>query len=310
MNSKRGYLQISFQWIFAIIVGAIILFLAIYGLTKVIKTEETSIDAQTGKEIGILLNPLETEFLKGTVTSLTLPAETRIYCRCNNYDFFGNQIIRISQKSFNKWTETNIDVNFPNKYIFAEDFVEGKRFYVFSKPFEFPFKIANLIYLTSFDKNYCFVNAPENIEREIRFLGQKNFFNATNKANCPEKSIKVCFNSNCDISINYDAGYVKKYGEDENLYFETDALMYGAIFSDSKSYECQVQRLMKRTEQLAEVYDEKATFIKSTGCNTNLNLAGLKAVAGNLEDSSDLRSVGILAENIEELNDNAGCELW
>ena len=83
--NKKAYLQISFAWLFAIIVGAFILFLAIYGVTKLIKTEETTQEARTGKEISVLLNPLETSFETGKTTSLTLPIETRIYNKCNNY---------------------------------------------------------------------------------------------------------------------------------------------------------------------------------------------------------------------------------
>ena len=115
---KRGYLQISFAWMFAIIVGIFILFLAIFATTKLIKTDQTIIDSKTAKEIGVLLNPLETGFETGKSTSLILPSETRIYNKCNTDGEFGRQIIKISQKSFDKWTETDVDVGFSNKYIF------------------------------------------------------------------------------------------------------------------------------------------------------------------------------------------------
>ena len=52
-QNRRGYLQISFAWILAIIVGATILFLAIYFTTKLVNTEQTSQDAQVGKEVGV-----------------------------------------------------------------------------------------------------------------------------------------------------------------------------------------------------------------------------------------------------------------
>src|SRR3990167_565357 len=93
--SKNGFLEISFAWLFALIVGAVILFLAIYTTTKVVKTEQTTIDAETAKRIGILLNPLETEFETGKTTSIILPSETKIYNGCNNIGIFGRQLIRI-----------------------------------------------------------------------------------------------------------------------------------------------------------------------------------------------------------------------
>ena len=116
---KRG-LQISFAWLFAIIVGAFILFLAIYFVTKYIGQQETIMDAKTSKEIGVLLNPLETSFESSKVTYLNMPVESRIYNKCSKRDTFGKQLIQVSQKSLGKWTETNIDVGFENKYLFSE----------------------------------------------------------------------------------------------------------------------------------------------------------------------------------------------
>ncbi len=304
MIKKKGYLQISFAWLFAIIVGAVILFLAIYISTKMISTEQTSLDAKTGKEIGILLNPLETSFQSATVTFFTMPVETRIYNKCDDYGDFGKQIIQISQKSFNKWTETDIDVSFPNKYIFSEKEIEGKKFYVFSKPFDFPFKVADLIYITSSKKTYCFIKPPRDIEEEISKLNQGNILlkeELEEEGNdCSENSIKVCFEreTDCDIEV-YD-DYVKK-GE-EKIGFEGDALMYAAIFSDKDVYECQLDRLIQRTSHLALIYQDKANFIARTGCYSNLNLQGLI--------NSEFDSMVSIVENIKEENEYANCKLW
>ena len=81
-KSKKGFLQISFGWLFAIIVGGFILSLTIFAVTKVMKTEQTFSDAETGKNIGVLLNPLETSFETGKTSSIILPVETRIYNKC------------------------------------------------------------------------------------------------------------------------------------------------------------------------------------------------------------------------------------
>jgi len=75
---KKGYLQIPFALIFSIIVGIFILSLAIYGVVKVIHTGEGTIGAKTGKEIGTLLNPLETSFQSAQSSSLVFPVETTI----------------------------------------------------------------------------------------------------------------------------------------------------------------------------------------------------------------------------------------
>lgn len=309
MKNEKGFLQISFAWMFAIIIGAFILFLAIFASTKIFKTEQLSSDAETAKEIGVLLNPLETGFETGKTTSIKLPSETRIHNRCNNDGFFGRQIIRVSQKSFDEWSDTNVNVGFSNKHIFSENYVEGKKFFIFSKPFNFPFKVADLIYITSSEKKYCFSNAPKEIENEISNLNQENLFSD----NCPEESIKVCFDSsaNCDIVVNYGGRYVDK--NNERMYFYSNSLMYAAVFSDKEIYECQLKRVMQRGEQLALIYKDKAQFISREGCTTNLNqeLLELSNLENQLGDSQNLNNYMVnLANELEAKNNLEECKLW
>ena len=303
---KRGFLQIPFAWLFAIIVGAVILFLAVYISMKLIGTEQTTQDAKAGKEIGVLLNPLETGFETGKTTTLNMPVETRIYSRCSNQGIFGEQTIRVSQKNFNKWSETDIDVSFPNKYLFSENFVEGKKFFIFSKPFNFPFKVADLIYITS--KNYCFISAPEEVAEEVADLKQENLF----LENCPEKSTNVCFlgGAECEINIDYNAGYVsKKTGK---VYFNNDALMYAGIFSEDNLYECEAKRLMQRVAQLTLLYNNKAELVSKSGCNSNLGseLSQLNNFAGTFSGTINLNAMNSVVKKLEEKNDVAECRLW
>ena len=306
-KNRKGALEISFAWLFAIIVGIFILALAIYFSVKFIGTEQTSIDAKTGKEIGVLLNPLETSFETAKTTFFTVPVETRIYNICNDGGTFGKQTIQISQKSFNKWTETNVDVSFSNKYIFSDIYTEGKKFYVFSKPFEFPFKVADLIYITSSLKEYCFISPPENIEDEISDLSQENL----RAENCSESSIKICFSNepDCSIYVDYKQGRIKK-GE-KSVNFEGDSLMYAGIFADKEVYECQLDRLVKRIRQLSVIYKNKADFISKQGCNSDLNLIALSSSADSFSSSADLGLLSLIAEEIREENEaNEGCRLW
>jgi len=315
--NKRGFLNIPFAWLFAIIAGTFILFLAIFATTKIIKTSNTQIDAETAKEIGILLNPLETGFETGKVTSMSLPSETRIYNRCNNDGIFGKQIIKVSQKNFDKWTDTDIDIGFSNKYIFSEEYVEGKKFYLFSKPFDFPFKISDLIYIVSSKKNYCFTGIKDNKEMnditdEISALNQENFF----LNECPENSFMICFSGassnsgQCDVLVNTAGKYVEK--NNERIYFEGNSLMYAAIFSDKSVYECQLKRLMQRTENLALLYKDKADFISEKECKSNLNseLLTLSNLAKSLSSSANLASVNYIVEEIENKNNLAECKIF
>ena len=306
-KDKRGFIQISFAWLFAIVVGAMILFFAIYASVKLINTEGTVSSAKTGKEIAVLLNPLETSFGEETTTPLSIAVESRIGNNCQVSGDFGEQEIIVTQKTRGEWQRAVTGPIVYNKYIFSNKSVQGKNFYLFSKPFEFPFKVADLIFLTSSEDNYCFLNSSREIKEELTNLGQGNLFTE----NCPAKSIKVCFKSgeNCNIMVNENFKSVEKNGK--TLYFETDALMFGAIFSDPVIYECQVQRLMKRMEELAVIYNEKETIISTKGCYVDeVNLFPLTAAVSSYRDSLDLAGISNFADDVENENKRASCELW
>jgi len=313
--SKKGFLQISFAWLFAIIVGAMILFFAIYASVKLINTGGETEATVAGKEISVLLNPLETGFGEETTTSLTIAVESRINNECNVYGDFGSQEISVSQMSRGEWTASGLSQQFYNKYIFSRESPEGRTFYLFSKPLNMPFKVADLIFLTSANDAYCFANAPDYVTKELGDLSQGNLFTD----NCPEESINVCFNSagaECDIIVDENQGSVKyagnRAGDGEIVYYETDALMYAAIFSepDSEMYECQIKRLMKRLDALALVYHDKESILSRAGCSSEINLLGLADSASSLRDSSDLIIVKAFAENAKQENKRAYCELW
>lgn len=319
VKNKEGALEFSFTWIFAIIAGMFILFLAIYGVTKVIDISRSSQGAQTAMSIGILTNPLESSFDTAKRVLMKTSVETKIYTDCSANNLFGKQIIGISEKTYNKWGDKETH-SFSNKYIFSKNPVEGKTFYLFSKPFEFPFKVADLIYLTSTQDKYCFKNAPENIKTEIKDLtgnnlsANENFFIKT--SDCPSESINVCFNvggNNCDVNVNTNLKYVEK--NTEKMYYEGDSLMYAAIFSNKEDYECQLDRLMQRIGQLSDIYRDKSNLIlQKTGCDSGLSveLVLLKNTAENFGNSENLNTISSLSEEISRLNDNnyEGCGLW
>lgn len=310
MKDNSGALEISFGWLFAIIAGIVIIFIAIYFSARFIGTQQETKSAETGREIGILLNPLETSFESAQTTSITIPVDTRINNKCELTGTFGRQLIQLDQKSFNEWTRTDIDVFFYNKYIFSEEQIEGKRFYIFSKPFSFPFKVADLIYMTSANDRYCFIGAPNSVEEEISNLNQANLLSE----NCSGSEIKVCFNNqDCEINIDYSVGRVEKNGE--FVYFDVgnDALMYAGIFAENGIYECQLRRLMLRVKELSLLYIDKETISRKNGC-TEDSLSGdlgvLSELAGSLEKSEEIEIVKTKAEDIGDRNDGRLCRLW
>jgi hypothetical protein len=236
----------------------------------------------------------------------------------NNQGVFGKQLLNTSQKTYGKWTDSSIgNLEFSNKFIFSENPSQGKKFYVFSKQFEQPYKVADLIYVLSSKSKYCFMDADTirggDLEEEIENLKQPNLL----VDDCPENSINICFHplAGCDININYGTqsspGFVLK--GNERLYFTDDALMFAAIFSDKDTYECQMKRLMKRAEVLSEIYSQKYDLMINTlGCDsgTKPDLIYYNVFVTSYEESSQLGGIKQASEILEITNERGDCRLW
>lgn len=324
-KTKKGLLDIPFTWLFAIIAGAVILFLAIYISAKIIKIEPYRINTELAKQIGILTNPFETSYEMSS-SPIYLGTETRFYneeCESGSKtagNYFGNQKIKVSQKTLSRWPEPGGAVSFPNKYFFSESMIEGKKFYVFSKGFYFPYKIADLTMFISAEQEYCFVSAPESVKETIEGFGKDNL----KLKDCGVNAKKICFNSGsgCYANVIYSdgQGYVEKNGK--KLYFTRDysdypteesALMYAAIFSYPTLYECQLKRLMNRAEALAEIYYDKAQILRQRQCDSAISGELTSAIA-NFKNYRNSGDIIYLHQQINMLgarnNDNIDCKLW
>ena len=318
MKNKKA-MEMGFAWIFAILVGMAILFLAIFGATKYVELSEREITTKTSKALLNVLDELQTTVQEASSDVVPLSVETRVFTSCNTRGDFGNTVIEISERIGlgNKWSAKVGDVSSENAYLFAEEIVEGKELYFLVFQFNLPFKIGDITTLHS--SPYCFVNAPNKISNEIRDLAgsNPNLITTSDVSSCTPNSIRVCFNTftskNCDIEIqcsgNCELGFVKKEGRE--LFF-TKKLLYGAIFASKENYECNVERLVKRTKSLSDIYIKKAQFVSIRGCDTGLRkeLISLINMAESYGDVDDLRLLEDIADDIEEKNDNLGCQLY
>jgi len=310
---KRG--QFNFVWIFAILAGGAILFLAIFGAMRTGDTMRFASDTEIGKSISIITDPLQAGFAEGSVGKISFQSETRINNICFSGGFGKNDISVATRSEVGEdWNLAGGATSIHNKYIFSGEKIEGLDYYVFSKPFDFPYKVSDLIFLLSED--YCFLNAPDEIKNEILGLGIKNI----EIENCTRGGESVCFagGADCDIFVYglcesgcdsiYDYGKVVT-SSGEMMY--VGSLMYGAIFSDMRIYECNVERLMFRASKIADVFGEKVNLMGARGCDSNLR-GDLIAWSALLENSSaeDLVSLESLARDLERMNDGEVCGVW
>ncbi|MBU1103186.1 MAG: hypothetical protein KJ600_01335 [Nanoarchaeota archaeon] len=291
INSKRGY-EFSFSWLFAIFIGAVVIFFAIYAASQIVKTKQFEQESIRGKRIGILLTPLETELEQGKFGTLFIPNddETMLFADCSpptSSNPFGSQYISTSIKPTfgGEWEPAEsqgVQSTFHNKYLFtSHQNITGKEeFYVFSKPFNLPFKIADLTIVWSDQEKYCFdlAGAVPEIREELKELNMTNIF-IKGVSVCPEGSINVCFQGSCPIRVHSTPGKgVVEKPSGKNYYIEAIgddkfALLYAAIFSDPAVYNCQVKRLMAHASELATIYTGKSETISSespTGCSRPL----------------------------------------
>jgi hypothetical protein len=322
---KKGF-QMSFAWIFAIFVGAIILFLAIYFALQISESGEYEINTETAKAISNLLNPLLTGSESAKSDKIILTSETRIYTSCELSGNFGGNTIQISEASRfqgKEWSALggNIPVT-KNQYIFSENMIEtkNKKLYFLILPIYFPFKTADsMIWHTD---QYCFVSPPIQVDDFVRAMSnEENMVAVESIDKCEEESVKVCFSNlgGCDVTVedrcdgirceHYSQGVVIKDGK--NLFYVNEFL-YPAIFSSSKNYECGVKRIMMRLEKLSLIYKDKSQLSTIRGCSSGLSedMTRLNLLASSYQDLENLRVIEDLAEEIKNKNRGSVCQLF
>lgn len=314
MGTRKA--QFDFVWIFAVVVGAAILFLAIYGALKAGEGAEFATDSQTAKSISILTDPLQAGFAEGSFGRISFGSETRITTLCSSEGFGSNELSVSTRSSIDgSWNIQGAKTRIANKYIFSDEQSSGEEYYVFSKPFYFPFKVSDLLFFTSQD--YCFFDAPDYVALEVEGLNIPNI----HVDNCTEESaITVCFRpgGNCDVIVTptcgagcesaYEEGIVEKEGSSVKY---IGNLLYAAIFSEKPIYECNVDRLLYRSERISENFINKIDLMSARGCNSNLkdDLFVFEASLKNAS-SQDLIFLNSVARDLERKNNQELCGVW
>ena len=311
INKKA--ISLAFNWIFAIIAGGTILFLAIFAAGKVIRTSEQTVYTESAASLISLFDPLETGLASGKAYEIGFKKKSKIFFKCQEYlnKPFGKQTISFSEQTFGEtYGEQGKEVSIKDKYIFSKDVVEGKVIYVFSKPFFLPFKINDLTIVTSDNDKYCFYDSPEEIKESLESLNLKNIIFVNNTLKC--EGVNVCFKETrkCDIIVYEDQNYVLNRNYRKRVYYVGD-LVYGAIFSSPEIYECDVKRIKSKFDELTKVYLDKIKVIEREGCQSNLGQK-LNSVLGPLNDSRELIGLYNNVQEIDSINklEKSGCQLY
>jgi hypothetical protein len=323
-KSKRAAIELSFSWIFAIIAGTFIILMAIYATTRFVQTSQYAQYSESAKNLGNLLNPVVNGVTSAYSTRIEFKKTTRIYLGCyetsTNSPLFGRQTIAFSEESgfLKKWTNPGANITRYNKYIFSDSMEQGKKFYIFSKPFYAGYRVDDLVYLTA--KKYCFVGMPDSIKEEIESINPGNFNISNNIQTCKDM-VGVCFGftaPGCNISVmpsiedpeDYSTGMVKK-DDNSALQFYGPALMYAAIFSSSGIYECNIKRLGNKIFALGQIYKEEVNLVKAKNCNSVIPpyIENIQRLCINIT-SLKLKSIYTNAKLMDNENCRSDCRIY
>lgn len=325
-EEKKG-IAMSFEWIFAMLIGGIILFIAIYAVVNLLITGQQKTNTQTAAQLEGYLSPYETGQGSGISDEIHFASQSKLLfeeCEANDNKPFGVQSFAFTEKMFGKYGEESVPIEIKSKYIFANESVEGKDFYFVSVPYFMGYKVSDLIFIYS--GKYCFIEAPEEIHDNVENFRLKNI-NFSDDINC--KGIKVCFNNNnkeCNIKVSglcpgcesdYESGTVEKFDNNGKLLstnYYSGNLLYAGIFSSDKIYECNVKRLMSKFNELGKVYLDKIKIMEIKGCSSNIQLTlfNVMQMANSLQDSKGLIGLDTQIKDIEKINEAAseGCRLF
>ncbi|MCX8194278.1 MAG: hypothetical protein N3G19_02880 [Candidatus Pacearchaeota archaeon] len=316
MLNKKAVME--FSWVFAVIVGAMILFFAFYFVGTNLLSKQYERATVEAHSLDVILNPFsqfgELKALDAKPVALPQKSVVEFSCQESTTQSLGTNEIKIISKG-----EAGIPRVVYDKYIFAEANLETRKFQALSVPFEMPWRVAELIILWPYDKNYCFLSAPQFVKDS---LGNETSAGLNISSiyfdSCPENSIRVCFQggSNCDVQVSgasQHKGSTYKKDSGSTIYFVSDALMYASIFSDKEIYNCNLKRLAFRLYLETSIYEEKNKALAQKGCSVYFNLAPLKQVALELSSSvseSKLNQLWQIAQQIKRQNEMAHCSLF
>lgn len=320
--------ETQFNWIFALVIGAIILVMVIGFINSQREKSEQMIGLTIAKDLNTIIT--QTSVSKDQAEVITIPnKKIEFSCdpeSCNTQGCTSGFKIA---KSGVGW-ETPVHV------IFSPDVIEGTSLISWSLDWNMPYHATNFIYLTSKDVRYIFVgdsNLIKKLYADFPSVANKELTNTVNTlTNMNNYKVKLIYYEGISPIpsgfVNMPSGSVTAIkiasGEDEEEIGEVSFYrnvrgnpsftkhadykylglpgLYGAIFAEDVSmYECNMNKAMIRLYLASLVYDKSAS--------NYLNSSDVKSSCKNFYDKDAIASIGgsartmnfdLEAENIYE----------
>jgi hypothetical protein len=342
MINKKGVISLQLNWIFVMIIGAIILIFFITIVQKQKEYSEENIAGSIQTDLQAIFS--SSHVSKGTSSIIEVPNQD-INFNCEGFKI-GNQF----------------PAHYP--YAFAPDLIKSDRntISVYAYDWSIPYRVTNFLYVTSPDVRYILqgdidlITALESIlppERITQGGTSKLFMNrekntdlSTNKNNYKVRIILIDFNGNIGniLSVNNAQNLGVKYKDLSAVFIQpscdgteeqkldcygdlefynydgaswtfTETYQYlgkasllAAIFSENAEiYECGMKNAFERLEKVTEVYINRTDELESLGLCSSLygdTLDDLSSVYGQstLEEPSYF-DINSASQSLETTND-------
>ncbi|MEM1577788.1 MAG: hypothetical protein QXM27_02145 [Candidatus Pacearchaeota archaeon] len=274
--NKKSQMQ-QFAWIFSIIVGALILFFAFFFVSQyskqiAIPTKQITLE----KSLDLLLEPFSAigSLAEMRAEIIELPKDIYVEINCNE-DYNEIKAREISHKNF------DITQKVYEKYIFTKKInTKSKtKFFAFSLPIEIPFYVATATVIVTNDT--CVSSLPYQYRENL-------------------KEIYDLVKDKVDTKIEFDCSTIN------NPYIDFDGIAVAYLFSDLNNFDCNLDRILRRAINIAEIYKEKAMLMQAKGCNMKNVIYALDNYINAIKNFK-LNKQNFLS-SINELN-NANSEL-
>lgn len=323
MRGRKAQAEAQLNWIFILIVGAVIMAFFTFIVMKQRTASEAKFSGKVSQQLNTIL--VGAKVSSGTVQEIPTP-DLSIRFTCNDY-YIGPASQRLG-----------------NRVVFAPEYLEGNKLITWTLDWNVPFKITSFLYMTSPFVRYVIVGEGQKADDLYLALPSK-----LNKAQVSpsdyaalrdEGDWKVRFifvdqdtdaipASFADVevsglrvmTVDRSVQFLERSAADPNMFTDMDVpfsytekeVLYAAIFSDRHDeFNCLMKRAYARLNTVAKVYYEKlnamAPIQYSTNCegyynqNTNLkaiiqatdvyplDLTGLTAIANAVSGLKDTNS--------------------
>jgi hypothetical protein len=292
MNKKKsGQIQIAFNWIYILIAGGVIL---LFFVGIVVKQKAVS-EEQLGSDI---VNMIESIFVAASVSENTkniLPthglAKSTIYFECSD------QVGRYGIQGKSASAEDSI------KPLFAPREIKTSQIITWSKPLTLPFKVVDLLFVTSSNTKYFVVGDGIEVTQFVKDTDGLNIEQKNNLEDIDPGSnfqIRIVDLSGSYVRIGQQLNLARSFNKDKVTaislkqvsgiktvsYFKLDqdgrwqqlgesipiisldeelgSATYAAVFSeDGDIYTCNMKKAFKKLKFLTNIYSGKAEEIET-----------------------------------------------